>query len=85
MIRSASLALRLAQRNLRRRPWQAFLLMITLTIATGTMGLAMSVYGSADAPWIRLALAVPVVFAGIVAVPALRHARRPAAPVLAQD
>jgi putative ABC transport system permease protein len=34
---------------------------------------------------ILLALAVPVVFAGIVAVPALRQARRPVAPVLAQD
>jgi putative ABC transport system permease protein len=54
VIRSASLALQLAQRNLRRRPGQALLLLITLTIATGTMGLAMSVYGSADAPWNRV-------------------------------
>jgi putative ABC transport system permease protein len=54
VIRSASLVLRLAHRNLRRRPWQALLLLITLTIATGTMGLAMSVYGSADAAWNRV-------------------------------
>ena len=54
MIRSTAIVLRLAQRNLRRRPWQAFLLLVTLTIATGTMGLAMSVYGSADAPWNRV-------------------------------
>jgi hypothetical protein len=54
VIRSASLVLRLAQRNLRRRPWQAVLLLVTLTIATGTMGLAMSMYGSADSAWNRV-------------------------------
>ena len=53
-MRSTALALRLAHRNLRRRPWQALLLLVTLTIATGTMGLALSVYGSADRPWDRV-------------------------------
>lgn len=54
MIRSAAIVLRLARRNLGRRPWQALLLLVTLTIATGTMGLALSVYGSGDAPWDRM-------------------------------
>jgi putative ABC transport system permease protein len=47
------LALRLAARNLRRRPAQALLLLLTLTIATGVLGVAMSLYGSADASWNR--------------------------------
>ena len=54
LMRSTALLLRLAWRNLRRRPWQAVLLLVTLTIATGTMGLALSVYGSADGPWDRV-------------------------------
>jgi putative ABC transport system permease protein len=53
-MRSAAIPLRLARRNLRHRPWQALLLLVTLTIATGTMGLALSVYGSGDAPWDRV-------------------------------
>jgi putative ABC transport system permease protein len=40
-------------RNLRRRPGQALLLLLTLTIATGVLGVAMSLYGSADEPWNR--------------------------------
>jgi putative ABC transport system permease protein len=52
-MRSLELAARLAGRNLRRRPGQALLLLLTLTIATGVLGVAMSVYGSADAPWDR--------------------------------
>ena len=52
-MRSPALAARLAGRNLRRRPGQALLLLLTLTIATGVLGVAMSVYGSADAPWDR--------------------------------
>ncbi|HEY7072800.1 MAG TPA: ABC transporter permease [Acidimicrobiales bacterium] len=51
---TAAIPLRLARRNLRHRPWQALLLLVTLTIATGTMGLALSVYGSGDAPWDRV-------------------------------
>ena len=47
-------AVRLAARNLRRRPGQALLLLLTLTIATGVLGVAMSLYGSADAPWNRV-------------------------------
>jgi putative ABC transport system permease protein len=46
-------SLRLAARNLRRRPGPALLLLLTLTIATGTLGLGLSVYGSADAAWDR--------------------------------
>jgi putative ABC transport system permease protein len=52
-MRSLRLAARLAARNLRRRPGQALLLLVTLTIATGVLGVAMSVYGSADAAWDR--------------------------------
>jgi putative ABC transport system permease protein len=47
-------SLRLATRNLRRRPGPALLLLLTLTIATGTLGLGLSVYGSADAAWDRV-------------------------------
>jgi putative ABC transport system permease protein len=53
-MRSLRLALRLALRNLRRRPAQGLLLLLTLTIATGVLGVATSVYGSADAPWDRV-------------------------------
>ena len=47
------MAARLAVRNIRRRPGQAVLLLLTLTIATGTLGLGLSVYGSADGAWDR--------------------------------
>jgi len=53
MTRWPGLAVRLAARNLRRRPGQALLLLLTLTIATGVLGVAMSLYGSADEPWNR--------------------------------
>jgi putative ABC transport system permease protein len=53
-MRSPRLAGRLAARNLRRRPGQALLLLLTLTIATGVLGVAMSLYGSADRPWNRV-------------------------------
>jgi putative ABC transport system permease protein len=53
-MRSLRLAVHLALRNLRRRPAQGLLLLLTLTIATGVLGVAMSVYGSADAPWDRV-------------------------------
>jgi putative ABC transport system permease protein len=53
-MRSLRLAARLALRNLRRRPAQGALLLLTLTIATGVLGVATSVYGSADAPWDRV-------------------------------
>jgi ABC-type lipoprotein release transport system permease subunit len=52
-MRWPGLAVRLAGRNLRRRPGQALLLLVTLTIATGVLGVAMSLYGSADEPWNR--------------------------------
>lgn len=52
-MRSVRVAARLAVRNIRRRPGQAALLLLTLTIATGTLGLGLSVYGSADAAWDR--------------------------------
>ena len=51
LMSSVPLSGRLAARNLRRRPGQALLLLLTLTIATGTLALGLSVYGSADAPW----------------------------------
>jgi putative ABC transport system permease protein len=50
-MRSLRLALRLAGRNLQRRPAQAAMLLLTLTIATGTLGVGMWLYGSADGPW----------------------------------
>ena len=52
-MRSLRLATWLAVRNLRRRPGQALLLLIALTIATGVVATAMSVRGSADRPWDR--------------------------------
>jgi putative ABC transport system permease protein len=53
-MRSLRLAARLALANLRRRPAQGLLLLLALTIATGVLGVASSVYGSADAPWDRV-------------------------------
>jgi putative ABC transport system permease protein len=53
-MRWPGLAVRLAARNLRRRPGQALLLLLTLTIATGVLGVAMSLYGSADEAWNRV-------------------------------
>jgi hypothetical protein len=52
-MRWPGLAVRLAARNLRRRPGEALLLLLTLTIATGVLGVAMSLYGSAEGPWNR--------------------------------
>ena len=52
-MRSLRLASRLAVRNLRRRPGRALLLLLALTITTGVLGVATSVYGSADRPWDR--------------------------------
>jgi putative ABC transport system permease protein len=51
---SFHLAVRLAWCNLRRRPAQAVLLLLTLTIATGMFGAGMALYGSADRPWDRV-------------------------------
>jgi len=53
-MRSLRLAARLAGRNLRRRPAQAALLLLTLTLATGTFGVGIALYGSADGPWNRV-------------------------------
>jgi putative ABC transport system permease protein len=53
-MRSLRLAVWLARRNVRRRPAQAALLLLTLTLATGTIGIGMAVYGSADRPWDRV-------------------------------
>ena len=53
-MRSLRLAFLLARRSLRRRPGQALLLLLTLTIATGVLGVATSLLGSADAPWDRV-------------------------------
>jgi putative ABC transport system permease protein len=53
-MRSFRLAVRLARRNLRRRPAQAALLLLTLTLATGMFGVGMALYGSADRPWDRV-------------------------------
>ena len=50
-MRSLRIAVRLALRNLQRRPRQAALLLLTLTIATGTLAVGMWLYGSADRPW----------------------------------
>src|SRR5262245_46337146 len=50
-MRSLRIAVRLAGRNLRHRPAQAALLLLTLTIATGALGVGMWLYGSADRPW----------------------------------
>jgi putative ABC transport system permease protein len=53
-MRSLRLAVRLAGRSLRRRPGQALLLLLALTITTGVLGVATSVHGSADGPWDRV-------------------------------
>jgi putative ABC transport system permease protein len=53
-MRSLRLAVRLGLGNLRRRPAQGLLLLLALTIATGVLGLAASLHGSADAPWDRV-------------------------------
>jgi putative ABC transport system permease protein len=53
-MRSLRLAGRLAARNLRRRPGQALLLLLVLTVATGVLGVATSLLGSADTPWDRV-------------------------------
>jgi putative ABC transport system permease protein len=53
-MRSFRLALRLARCNLRRRPAQAVLLLLTLSLATGMFGAGMALYGSADRPWDRV-------------------------------
>ena len=45
-MRSLRLAARLARGNLRRRPAQGLLLLLALTIATGVLGVAASVYGA---------------------------------------
>jgi putative ABC transport system permease protein len=54
MRRSLRIALRLARRNVRRRPGQAMLVLLTLTLATAMFGVGMSLYGSADRPWDRV-------------------------------
>jgi len=43
----------LAWRNVRHRPAHAALLLLTLTLATSTLGVGMWLYGSADGPWDR--------------------------------
>jgi putative ABC transport system permease protein len=53
-MRSLWIASRLAWRNLRQRPGQAALLLVTLTIATGTLSVGTWLYGSADGPWDRV-------------------------------
>ena len=53
-MRSLRLAVRLAWCNVRRRPAQAVLLLLTLTLATGMFGAGMALYGSADRPWDRV-------------------------------
>jgi hypothetical protein len=53
-MRSFRLAVRLAWCNLRRRPAQAVLLLLTLTLATAMFGTGMALYGSADRPWDRV-------------------------------
>ena len=53
-MRSVPVAVRLARRNLYRRPAQAALVLLTLTLATGVFGVGMAVRGSADAPWDRV-------------------------------
>jgi putative ABC transport system permease protein len=53
-MRSFRLAVRLAWCNLRRRPAQAVLLLLTLTLATAMFGAGIALYGSADRPWDRI-------------------------------
>lgn len=47
-------ALRLAARNLRRRPAQAALVLLTLSLATGVFGVGTALKGSADGAWNRV-------------------------------
>src|SRR5262249_60005205 len=54
LMRSVPLAARLARRNLYRRPAQAALVLLTLTLATGVFGVGTALHGSADAPWDRV-------------------------------
>ena len=54
MMRSTGLVLRLARRNLLRRPGQAVLLLVTLTVATFTLGTALAMQGLSGAGWKRL-------------------------------
>jgi len=53
-MRSARLATHLAWRNIRRRPAQAALILLTLTMATGMFGVGIALYGSADGAWDRV-------------------------------
>ena len=53
-MRSLRLAARLALRNLRRRPAQGALLLLTLTIATGSSAWRPRSTGAPDAPWDRV-------------------------------
>lgn len=53
-MRTVRLAARLSWRNLRRRPGQAALLLVTLTLATGTFAVGLWLHGSAERPWDRL-------------------------------
>lgn len=48
------LTVRLALRNLRHRPGRAALLLVTLTIATTTLSLALAVNETGDGPWDRV-------------------------------
>jgi putative ABC transport system permease protein len=54
MMRSTGLVLRLARRNLLRRPGHAVLLLVTLTVATLTLGTALAMQGLSDGGWERL-------------------------------
>ena len=51
---SVRLAAHLAWRNIRRRPAQAALILLTLTMATGMFSVGIALYGSADGPWDRV-------------------------------
>src|SRR5262245_50458903 len=67
MKQAAGLVLRLTHRNLRRRPGEAVLLLVTLTIATFTLGTAMALQGIEDGPWSRVFRATNGPHVGIVA------------------
>jgi len=69
MKQSTGLVLRLARRNLRRRPGQAVLLLVTLTIATFTLGTAMALQGIEDGPWNRVFRATHGPHVGFIAFP----------------
>src|SRR5215475_5916058 len=53
-MRVVPVAVRLARRNLSRRPAQSALVLLTLTLATGVFGVGTALHGSADAPWDRV-------------------------------